>query len=323
MGWNDHLDDGSERDNLPPEAFARFASEPVDIGDGWLRLASDDEKLTAMRAWFRARFCDPAEETPYNSREGGYLFIHGGPYDPGEVLPQRFRHIVDVELIDEVVDEMFDEHSDQWAPVDFGPPDDYFDERFDLSFLSREEPLRRLRERLLQTQLILTLQGNSAARELAEKLVFGAVIGALEAFLWETVSYWVENDASALRDMVTKLPKFRDEPIKLGEMFDRQAGLKSHVQGYLQNVVWHRWEQVAPLFKVGLGIELDSTKVYQDALVKRHDIVHRSGHDKNGVAVVVTPQEIQELCAAVEVFCVNIESRLAKRSEPPDSDDLI
>jgi len=25
----------------------------------------------------------------------------------------------------------------------------------------------------------------------------------------------------------------------------------------------------------------------------------------------------------VEVFCVNIESRLAKRSEPPDSDDLI
>lgn len=319
MGWNDHLDDDDETFNLPPEAFARFVSHPFDIDDGWLRLADDDQTLTAMRSWFRGRFCDPAEETPYNGREGGYLFVHGGPYDPGEVLSERFGHIVDVELIDEVAEEMYELHGDQWAPVVFGPPDDYeFDERFDLSFLSREEPLRRLRERLAQSQMILTLQGNNSARELAEKLVFGAVIGALEAFLWETVSYWIENDDGALRDMVTKIPKFRDEPIKLGEVFDRQASLKSHVQGYLQNVVWHRWDQVAPLFKIGLGIELDSTKVFQEALVKRHDIVHRSGHDKSGMPVTVSIKEIQDLCAAVETFCAAIELRLAQKR--PSSD---
>ena len=34
-----------------------------------------------MLYWFRERFEDPVEETPYNSREGGYLYIWGGPYD--------------------------------------------------------------------------------------------------------------------------------------------------------------------------------------------------------------------------------------------------
>ena len=320
MGWNDHMDDDDEASNLPPEAFERaYAGQPLDIDDGWLRLADDDDKLTAMRVWFLARYCDPAEETPYNGREGGYLFVHGGPYDPSEEIPDRFGGIVGDDLIEVVVDEMLDKHGDQWAPIDYGVPDDYeFDERFELSLISRDEPLRRLRERLLQIQMILTLQGNGTARTLAEKLVFGAVIGALEAFLWETVSYWVENDEETLRDMVTKLPKFRDEPMKLGEMFDRQTSLKSHVQGYLQNVVWHRWDQVAPLFKIGLGIELDSTKVFQDALVKRHDIVHRSGHDKSGAPVLVTVKEIQDLCAAVDIFCANIESRLSNRRPPAD-----
>jgi len=65
---------------------------------------------------------------------------------------------------------MHDEHVDQWAPIDFSPPDDYFDERFDSPFLRQEELLHRLRDRLRQTQLILTLQGDGAARELAESL---------------------------------------------------------------------------------------------------------------------------------------------------------
>lgn len=314
MGWNDHIDDGDEAQNLPPEAFDH-SCHPIDIDDAWLESASEEEQTTAMRSWFASRFCDPAEDTPYNGREGGYMFVNGGPYDPRDVLPERFSEIVSDSLIDSVVEEMLSEHGDQWAPVYFGPPDDYFDERFDLHFLSQEEPLNRLRERLRQAQSVLTLKGNAAAKQLAEKLVFGAIIGALEAFLWETVSYWVENDEMVLRNLVTKLDRFKNEPMKLGEIFDRQASLKKDVQGHLQNIVWHRWDKVAPLFKVGLGVQMGSTKVFEDALVKRHDIVHRSGHDKSGVPIQVTMNEIQQLSTTVVDFCADVEARLAKRSE--------
>ena len=86
MGWNDHMDD-SELSNLPAEAFASQES-PFEVDDDWLRTADPDDQRTAMQEWFLARYCDPAEETPYNGREGGYLYIHGGPFDPADELPE-------------------------------------------------------------------------------------------------------------------------------------------------------------------------------------------------------------------------------------------
>ena len=73
-----------------------------------------------MRAWFHARYCDPAEETPYNGREGGYQYIYGGPFDPADILPERFSHIVDEKVIKDVIDEMNQEVGDQWAPMQCG-----------------------------------------------------------------------------------------------------------------------------------------------------------------------------------------------------------
>ena len=313
MGRNDHLED-SELANLPPEAYgtAFDIDGPFDPDSDWLQSADREEQLIAMREWFLARYCDPAEETPYNSREGGYLFICGGPYDPGDELPSRFSGIVDDDIIQEVVDEMHRGVGYQWAPIQHTQPDDY-DVRFDLPLVPRSEPLRRLKERLRQSQQVLTLQGGQDAKILAEKLVFGAVIGALEAFLWETANYWIENDERALHDFVTKLPVFRDEQIHLGDLFKRQQGLKDHVKGYLQNLVWHRWDKVVPLFRDGLGIELQSMKPFREALVKRHDIIHRSGHDKGGTPIEVTSEEIRELCSKIEALAVDVDERLAAR----------
>ncbi len=326
MGWNDHLDD-SEISNLPPEAYgSNFqSSSPFDPDDHWLKTAEPDQQLIAMRAWFCARFCDPAHETPYNGREGGYLFVNGGPADPADELPDRFEGVVDDDLIQQVVDEMHIEVGEQWAPIRLDRPEDYddYDDRFGLDVGGRAEPLMKLRERLRQSRSLLALRGDALAEQLAEKLVFGAAIGALESFLWETAHYWIENDEAALRDFVTKLPVFSQEPIKLGDLFERQAGLKAHVMGHLQNMVWHRWDKVVPIFRIGLGITLPSMKPFEPALIKRHDIVHRSGHDKDGTPINVTPTEIEELCVRVETFAEAVDALLAPRGAPgtlPGSD---
>lgn len=34
-----------------------------------------------MKQWFLKRYCDPIENTPYDSGEGGYQYIFGGPFD--------------------------------------------------------------------------------------------------------------------------------------------------------------------------------------------------------------------------------------------------
>lgn len=313
MGWNDSYCD-SELSNLPPEAYGNIfdTDGPFDPDNHWLSSAEREDQLIAVREWFLARYCDPGHGTPYNGREGGYLFIHGGPYDPADELPERFSGIVDDDIIQEVIDEMHGDIGDQWAPIQYGPPDDY-DDRYDLSLVARSEPLRKLRERLQQFQQLLALQHDQHALSLAEKLVFSAAIGALEGFLWETAHYWVENDDQALRNFVTKLPVFRDEQIKLGDIFERHEGIKQHVKGYLQNMVWHRWDKVAPLFRDGLGVKLPSMKSFDAALIKRHDIVHRSGDDKQGRPIEVTKDEINDLCSKIEAFAVLVDEALAAR----------
>ena len=43
-----------------------------------------------MIAWFFANYEDPANSVPYDSGEGGYLFMDGGPYDAREELTEEF-----------------------------------------------------------------------------------------------------------------------------------------------------------------------------------------------------------------------------------------
>jgi hypothetical protein len=323
MGWNDHLDDSPDFERLPPEAYdsAFGADGSFDPNDLWLKSADPELQEIAMRLWFQSRYCDPAMDTPYNGGEGGYLFIHGGPFDPADEIPARFSGIVDDSLIENVVDALHGDVGDEWAPIQRDPPDGY-DERFGLYLEVRNEPLARLRNRLQQAQQVLTLQGPDDVRSLAERMVFSAAIGTLESFLWETAHYWIENDEGALRDFVTKLPQFRDEKIKLGDIFARHAGLKAHVKGYLQNLVWHRFDKVIPLFRDGLGIDLPSVASFNNAMTKRHDIVHRSGHDKDGNSVSVTREEIDELCASIERFAVQVDTQLAKRGTTNMADDI-
>jgi hypothetical protein len=258
-----------------------------------------------MRAWFLVRYCDPANETPYKGREGGYLFIYGGPYDPSDVLPERFGRIVEDEIIQKVIDEMHAEHGDRWAPVHYGP--DKYDDDYGIDVEEQNEPFRKLCDRLEQSLEVLTLEGSAPAKSLVKKLVFSSAITAFESFLWETVVYWVDHDEETISNIVTKIEIFREQKMKLGDIFQKYASLKSDVKGYLQNLVWHNWKSVRPLFTDGLGITIPSFEPFDAHLKKRHDIVHRSGLTKTGDPITVDATEIGALCEQIRAFALDVD----------------
>jgi hypothetical protein len=311
MGHNDHLDD--DRPDLPQEAGKHTASgfEP---DDEWLAAAEPEMRHEAMRVWFLSRYCDPVHSTPYNSEEGGYLFIHGGPYTAEEEIYKRFGSLCSDETLREVIDDIESDGLDEWAPVYHDDHDEEYDDRFALAFETVSDPLQRLRERIIQSQQVLTLQGSLEAMGLAQRLVFSSVIGALEAYLYEVAYFWIDTDDTALRSLVERLPAFREEKISLADLFNRHTGIKSHVKGYLQNLVWHRWSKVAAIFKHALSVQLPDTRRFEQPLIKRHDIVHRSGHDKDGAPVTVTSEEIIDLCVEVQKFAEDLDARIASRA---------
>lgn len=309
---DDFIDD-DDRPDLPQIA-GHMTESGFEPDDSWLCGADWRLQHEAMRQWFLTRFEDPAQNTPYNGAEGGYLYIHGGPCTAEDELYKRFASVVKEpdEYIRRVIDDVESEGLTEWAPIRHEREDEY-DDRFALSIHVGSEPLRRLRERLQQAKQVLTLTGDANAMTLAQNLVFASAISTVEAFLYEVAYFWIDTDEKALRSVVTQLSEFRDEKIKLGDMFDRLKGLKAHVKGRLQAIVWHRWDQVAQIYRAALDVRLPSVAALDKALLKRHDIVHRSGHDKEGRPVTITREDIDELCTAIEEFAAELDGRIDAR----------
>jgi hypothetical protein len=76
-----------------------------------------------MLEWFSQNFEDPAVRTPYESAEGGYQWIWGGPYEARDELYSKFGDLISESLLEEVVEEIEREGLTDWAPV--SSPDDY------------------------------------------------------------------------------------------------------------------------------------------------------------------------------------------------------
>src|SRR5262245_34602401 len=75
------------------------------------------EKRELMVRWFHENFENPAESLPYESAEGGYQWIWGGPYDAREQLFDKFGDFVPESLIEEVAEEVEREGVTDWSPT--------------------------------------------------------------------------------------------------------------------------------------------------------------------------------------------------------------
>jgi hypothetical protein len=107
-----------------PKGTRYYSDDDVEWGvtPSQLKRLGREKQLEYMRFWFEDHYADPVHEMPYNSREGGYQFIHGGPYDAGDELSGEFGSIVAEERIQELADELVSETGvSDWAPTSNHP----------------------------------------------------------------------------------------------------------------------------------------------------------------------------------------------------------
>jgi len=109
------------------------------------------ERVEAMISWFMGNFEDPAQTTPYESAEGGYQWIWGGPHDPADELYDAFGDAVTDEEVQAAADEIQSGGLYEWAPNQsrmFEEPDD---EELPLPLEERLAALRGQLDELEQT----------------------------------------------------------------------------------------------------------------------------------------------------------------------------
>lgn len=105
-----------------------------------------DEAVEQITDWFFSNFEDPANSTPYESAEGGYQYIWGGPYDARDVIENIFADTASQELIAAAVNAV-EAEGHEWAPHDrrIQPPDDEPPDPVDRD-ATHAEMLRRIAE---------------------------------------------------------------------------------------------------------------------------------------------------------------------------------
>ena len=257
-----------------------------------------------MRDWFTDRYCDPVNETPYNGREGGYLYIHGGPYNPGDELNERFSGCIPQHLIDEITAELETEGSDEWAPVRYGRDPDY-DDYFHIEIDDRDAPKNQLDDRITNLQATVSAV-NAQSNPVILHMSYGMLISYLEAYLSETVIYWAHKDENVLFRMAIK--EFESKKYSLSEIFSDIDKFKEMIHNHLvSNVVWHRLDKLRPTLEHGLKIEMPDISNIMIALKNRHDIAHRGGFNKDGERLELSIDDFNALKSNIVSFVNEFE----------------
>lgn len=305
MGLDDELPE------VDPQAFSD--PDTCEIDDDWLREAEPEQQAAAMRHWLLARYCDPAMETPHVS-EVGYIYTRGGPWHPHDVLMERFEGIADFDTIEELVEDILGEIGDELAPTALTAQEDW-----DVEVETADSPILDLRRRVDELRLVLAMEGPEIAKFQARNLVYAALITALETFLWETAVWWLANEDASVERLVAARRTFAaDRRLKdmVGtEPFDLEERRRKIHDG-MKDMVWHRWRSNWPFLAALLDVEMPGHEAYglTNAALKRHDIVHRSGQNKERTeAVYATAQEVEALAIAVVAFVEDLHYRIASR----------
>jgi hypothetical protein len=297
---------------LPPEA-GRDDAGPFEPDDEWLETAPKELQIAAMRRWFLDRFEDPANETPWDGEDKQYVFVWGGPYDPNDEIQSRFGHVVQFETMWELITDLWTDVGNEWAPIHHEGVD-YEDYVSHLIVVSRNDPHRFLQERIAEIYSVLDAVAlDGANKRLLHQMAHSSLIAALEAYLSDTVTYWIGADDQALRRLVSTNKDFQARSLSFAELFERHEKVKEEVKTYLADLVWHRLDKIKPMLASGLEIQIPDIGALMKEVLVRHDIVHRAGRRQDGSLVDLEIDDLTRVRDTIQQFTGEIEKELARR----------
>jgi hypothetical protein len=275
-----------------------------------LRRSSHNIQLEVMRTWFYSTYEDPAESTPYESAEGGYIYIWGGPYDPEEELQDEFGGLIPDKVIEELATELRDICWEWTRHPEYDDIDDYF---FD-SIAQTTEHRESFNEAIANVERLLTSDTIGTRKKYLLRLLYVNVITILETYLSDLFISAVGNDRSLLRRLVETTPEFKSEKISVSEIFKVVEDIEKKARSYLTDIVWHHLSRVKPMFKNTLGIEFPSKmEILFKAVLVRHDLVHRNGKKKDGGEHDISPEIITKLIKEAGEFVSHVDKQWPER----------
>ena len=278
-----------------------------------LRRLRRELKLEVMKTWFLENFEDPVESTPYDSSEGGYLYIYGGPYDPYEELSQEFGGVVPDSLIENLASELSDITTEWTGNTNRFIPDDYIYQ----SQLLTSSAYETLEEALQNIEQLVEANIDETLRQQLVKACFASVVAAMEAYLSDLFIGKVKSTPGLMIKLVQTTPEFKQQKFALADIHAELERIEKTVSTHLSGVLWHNLARVKEMYQSVLSVAFPDNldKLYR-AVHQRHDIVHRNGKLIDGTSGTWTKDDVHNLITQVRDLANCIEQELLSAGTP-------
>jgi len=272
-----------------------------------LKALPREGQLQALEQWFRHNFEDPQVDTNYDSEDGEYKYMHGGPFEASDELRSEFEGAVPDDVLDELISKL-DAECAEWAPA---PTGNYFTD-IDWYDSGEEQPDPRaiFESALVTVAKLLDQPIDIDLRDPFLRLLYANVISAVEAYLADTFIGEVLKDDKSLRTFVQTYEGYKDRSVKFTDMFARVETARQDAVQELTAFVWHRLPAVREMYRDTLGVKVGIGDLAK-TLPTRHHIVHRNGVDKDGNPILVSAINVRKLIVVARELASGIEKQLA------------
>jgi len=254
----------------------------------------------------------PVPEPNYAAEEGSDMTVFGDTYATCSACTTEFHfsvwsgpHSCSLEFSD------YPDRKVRVGTPSYSMPDDWED------YAPPESPYDIFVESAGQLTQLLEEQGSPFdGTDLINRMVFAQHIGALEAFLADTIINAVETDEDAFTNLLTSDDELRREKVGLLEIAQNPDWVKNRVRAYLRDVRWHSLARADALYKLTLSIDLfkilgaEKKRLFL-AVQRRHDCVHRNGFDVPGNRLTIfTANYVRDLAKAVRLLVEGIHGQI-------------
>lgn len=149
---------------------------------------------------------------------------------------------------------------------------------------------------------------SSSTKEYLYRQLYAGAITSMEAFLSSTLLKAVLATDDSKRKFVEKYIPYREEQISFSSIFEQMDKIDSTIQETLRGLMYHNLGKIKPIFKDVLNVDLGDIGTIMKAVQIRHDIVHRSGKDKEGNVHDIMKEDVIQLVEEVSSLISRVES---------------
>ena len=154
---------------------------------------------------------------------------------------------------------------------------------------------------------------NENVKQFLYRLLYTNVITSMETFLGDTLKREVLRDEDSLRRFVETYKPYKNIALNISDLYMNKDNMPTFVKKTLCELLYHDLRKIKPIYKSALNIDLGDVSELYEAVLVRHDLVHRNGKNHEGQEHIITESMVRELQEKVKALMENVNKQIEEK----------